>query len=101
MEKADRIAFELLLQVFAARKAREAGDAVALKSAMQEGARQMRDRWLHWVKAMIERPQRVTSESGDDGLFLKREHRRNRLFRPCLQVSSGTFDASTSRRSSG
>ena len=59
MEIADRRALELPLARLGAFDIRQAGDAVALQTAMQRGSRQVRDRCLQRVETVIERQQRV------------------------------------------
>jgi hypothetical protein len=46
------------------------GDPVALQTPVKRRARQVRDGRLQGVKAVVERQQRMPSESNDDSLFL-------------------------------
>jgi hypothetical protein len=43
---------------------------VALQTPVKRRARQMRDRRLQGIKAVVERQQSMPSEGNDDGLFL-------------------------------
>ena len=43
----------------------------------------MRDRRLKRIKAIIQREKRVSAESDDDRLLVRRQHRRMRLLWPC------------------
>jgi hypothetical protein len=61
MEIADRIGLELTLGRSLAFDLRQPGDPMALKAAMQRRARQMRDRGLQGIKAVVERQQRMPS----------------------------------------
>jgi hypothetical protein len=56
-------------------QARQAADSVALEKPMQRGSREMRDRRLKGVEAIIERQSRVATKRHDQGFFLAREHR--------------------------
>lgn len=71
VEVADRIAFELLLGRFVPFNIRQPADAVALQTAVQRRARQMRDRWLESIEAIIERQQRVASKGDNDGFLFR------------------------------
>ena len=75
MEEADRIAPELLLRWLVALDLRQAADAVALQTAMQGRARQVGDRCLQGVEAIVERQERVAPEGDDDGFVWGGEHR--------------------------
>src|ERR1051325_7601261 len=68
VEIADRIPLELPLARRLALDIRQAGDTVALQTAMQRGSRQVRDRCLQRVETVIERQQRVPTERDDDRL---------------------------------
>src|SRR5215212_3369340 len=50
-----------------------------MKTAVQAGARQVRDRGLEGIEAVIQRQQRVPPKGDNDGLLLEREHGRARL----------------------
>ena len=82
MEITDRIGLELPLRVLLSFLA----DAVALQAPMQRRPRQVRDGRLQGVEAIVERQQRMATESHDDRLVLDREDGRPRLLRPGLQV---------------
>ena len=69
MEEADEVAFELLPLRLAASHVRQSRDTVALKTPMQCRARQMWNRGLQGIKAVIQRQQCMPPES-DDGRFL-------------------------------
>ena len=60
----------------------QAADAMPAQASMQRGARQMRDRRLQGVEAVVERQERVTAEGHDDRLLLGGEHGGARLARP-------------------
>jgi hypothetical protein len=75
MEIADWIGLELALGRSFAFDLRQAGDSMTLKAAMQRRARQMRDRRLQRVKAVVERQERMRPESDDNRLFLNRQDR--------------------------
>ena len=49
---------------------------MALEAAMQRRARQMRDRRLQGVEAVVERQEGVRSEGDDDRLVFDRQDRR-------------------------
>ena len=66
----DRIGLEFLLRWLVAGDIGQAADAVALQAPMQGRPRQVRDRRLQGVKAIIERQQRMATESHDDRLVL-------------------------------
>ena len=70
MEVADRIGLEFAFGRGFAFDLRQSGDAVALQAAMQGRARQVRDRRLQGIKAVVERQQRMPTEGNDDRLFL-------------------------------
>ena len=69
VEIADWIGPELALGFLVAGDLGQPADAVALQASVQRGSRQVRDRGLQRVKAIVERQQRVPSE-GDDDRFL-------------------------------
>lgn len=79
MEVADRVALEFPLRRPVALDIRQSADAVALQTAVQGRPRQVRDRWLQRVEAIVERQQRVAAEGHNNGLFLARQNRRSRL----------------------
>src|ERR1700683_3658167 len=56
---------------------------------MQRRARQMRDRRLQGVEAIVERQQSMPSEGDNDGLFLDGQDRRFGLLRSRRQVGNG------------
>jgi hypothetical protein len=70
MEIADRIGLEFAFGGGFAFDLRQPGDPMALQTPMKGRARQMRDGRLQGVKAVVERQQRMPSESNDDSLFL-------------------------------
>lgn len=72
MEEADRIGLELALGRLVAIDVGQPRDAVALQTAMQGRARQMRDRRLQCVEAVVERQQRVPPKGNHDRLVLNR-----------------------------
>jgi hypothetical protein len=70
MKLADRIGLEFAFGGGFAFDLRQPGDPVALQTPVKGRARQMRDRGLQGVKAVVERRQNMSSEGDDDGLFL-------------------------------
>jgi len=70
MKIADRIGLEFAFGGGFAFDLRETGNPVALQTSVKGRARQMRDRRLQSVEAIVERQQTMPSESNDDGLFL-------------------------------
>jgi hypothetical protein len=74
VEEADRVTLELGTPRLVAVGARQAREAVALQTAVQAGAGQVRDGGLQRVEAVVQRQQRVAPERNDDGLLLDREH---------------------------
>ena len=70
MKLADRIGLEFAFGGGFAFDLRQAGDLVALQTPVKGRARQMRDRRLQGIKAVVERQQSMPSECNDDGLFL-------------------------------
>ena len=52
------------------RRSRSPGDLVALQTPVKRRARQMGDRRLQGIKAVVERQQSMPSEGDNDGLFL-------------------------------
>ena len=59
---------------------------MTLKTAMQRGSREMRDRRLQGVQAVIKRQQSVPAERNHDGFFLDRQDRGLWLSRTCRQI---------------
>src|ERR1019366_5624323 len=45
------------------------------QAAVQRGARQVRNRRLERIEAIVQRQERVPAKGNDDGLFLDRQHR--------------------------
>jgi hypothetical protein len=70
MKLADRIGLEFAFGGGFAFDLRQPRDPVALQTPVKRRARQMRDRRLQGVKAVVERRQTMPSEGDDDGLFL-------------------------------
>jgi hypothetical protein len=70
MKLADRIGLEFAFGGGFAFDLRQPGDLVALQTPVKRRARQMRDRRLQGIKAVVERQQSMPSEGNDDGLFL-------------------------------
>ena len=63
-------ALELLLGRLGALHIRQALNPVTLQAAMQRRARQVRDRGLEGIKAVIQRQERVPAEGNNDGLLI-------------------------------
>ena len=57
----------------------QAADAVMLETAMQRRARQVRNRGLQRVEAIIQHQQGVPPKGHGDGFLRGREHRRSRF----------------------
>ena len=70
VEEADRIGLEFAFGRGFAFVLGQARDPMTLKATMQGRARQMRDRRLQSVQAIVERQQCMPSEGDDHGLFL-------------------------------
>ena len=68
---------------------RQASDAMPLQTAVQGRARQMRDRRLQGIEAVVERQERVPAESDDHRLLLDREHSRLGFLRAGSLVGDG------------
>ena len=66
MEIADRVSLELTLGRSFAFDPRQQRDSMTLQATMQRRARQMRDRRLQGVKAIVERQQRTMASSSTD-----------------------------------
>ena len=81
VEVADRIGLEGLLGRLVAGDLGQAADAVALQATVQGRPRQVRDRRLQGIEAVIERQQCVLAEGDDHRLFLGRQNRRARGLR--------------------
>jgi hypothetical protein len=86
VEVADRVALERLLRGPVAFNIGQPADAMALQAAVQRRPRQVRDRRLQGIEAVIERQQRIAPESDDDRLLLYGKNRRPRLFWPRRQI---------------
>ena len=69
VEKPNRVALELLPLRLVAFDIRQARDAMSLQAPMKGGPRQMRDRGLQSIEAVIQRQQRVTPECNDHRLL--------------------------------
>jgi hypothetical protein len=69
MEIADRIGLELVFRRSFAFDLRQSRDSMALEAAMQRRARQMRDRRLQCVEAVVERQQGMPPEGDHDRLL--------------------------------
>ena len=80
VQVANGIVFKLFLwcglPVFAQR---QAAHAVALKTAVQGRAREVRDGLLQGIQTVIERQQRVLAKGHSNSLFFDREYRRSGL----------------------
>jgi hypothetical protein len=74
VEVAERVALELAPDGRVAFDLRQLRDAVALETAVQRRARQVRDRGLQGVEAVVQRKQRVPAEGDDHRLILDRQH---------------------------
>ena len=90
MEVAERVGLELALVGFVALDAGQSGDAVPLQAAMQGRTRQVWQRRLQRVEAIVERQQRVAQERHDDRLLLDREHGGFGVFKAGGQIRDGT-----------
>ncbi len=80
VDVADGVTRKALLLGLVAVDLGQSADAVTFQTAMQRGPGQVRDRRLQTIEAVVEREQRVPSESDDDRLLLEREHGGARLF---------------------
>jgi hypothetical protein len=99
MEVADRVALELLLRRLVAFDIRQATDAMALQTAMEGRAGQVRNGRLQRIEAVVERQQRVPPKGDDHRLFLGRRHRRSGVLRPSRQIGDvGCRDRENARR---
>ena len=86
VKEADGVALELLPLGLVALDIRQARDAVTLQAPMQRRPRQVRDRWLQGIEAVVQRQQRVASEGDDHRLLGLGQHRGPRFRRPGLHV---------------
>src|SRR5262249_61530117 len=86
VEVADRVCLELALYAIAVPDVREPRDAVPLQAAVQGRARQMRDRRLKGIQAVVERQQRMLAKRDDGGVVFERQGRRLRVFRAGRQI---------------
>jgi hypothetical protein len=86
VEEADRIGLELPPRLFVAFHLRQSADAVALKTAMEGRARQMRDDRLQGVEAIVERQPGMPSEGDDHRLFFRGQDRRSGFLRPSRPI---------------
>ena len=59
---------------------------MALQAAMKGRARQMRDRGLQGIKAVVERQERMPAKGDDDRFVLDRQHRGLRFSRSSRQI---------------
>ena len=73
MEIADRVALERLLFRLVSGDIGQSGDAVALETAVQGGAREMGKRWLQSVQTVVKRQQGMPAEGNDNRFFLGRQ----------------------------
>ncbi len=64
----------------------QATDAVALEATVQRSARQMRDRRLQRVEAVVQRQARVATEGDDDRRLINGQHLRVRILRTGRQI---------------
>ncbi len=87
MEVANWVCFELLLGFLVSRHFGQSADPVVLKTAVQRGPREVRDRGLQGLEAIVQRQQSVPTEGNDDGLFLDRQCRGLAMLRACRQVA--------------
>src|SRR6185369_9440646 len=90
VEVADSVLGELLLGRLVAADLGQAADAMALQTAVEAGAGQVRDTRLKGVEAVVEREQRPLTEGYNDGFLLRSEHGRARLTRPHRGVRDGS-----------
>ncbi len=75
MEEPYGVALELLSLGLVAFAIRQARDAVSLKAPMKRRPRQMRDRWLQSIEAIVQRQQRVAPECHNHRLLGLGQHR--------------------------
>ena len=75
----------------------QAADVVALQTAMQRRARQVRDRGLQAIEAVVQRQERMPPERDDDRLLLDRQHRGSGILRPVQTGDIANTCAETSR----
>ena len=86
VEVAERVGLELRLGGLVALDLGEARDVVALQTAVQRRAGQVRDRRLQGIETIVQRQQRVPAKRDDDGLLSGRQHGRLRVLRTCRQI---------------
>jgi hypothetical protein len=82
VEVADRVGGEALPLGLVAPDLGQPADPVPLEAAMQRRPREVRDRGLEAVEAVVQRQERVAPERDDDGFLLWREDGRADLLRP-------------------
>jgi hypothetical protein len=70
VEEADGVALELLLSRLVTLDIREPSYGMPLQTTMKRGARQVRDRWLQGIEAVIQRQERVPAEGNNDRLLI-------------------------------
>lgn len=76
-----RVALEPLLRRGLPLQLREPADPVALEAAVERGAREVGDRRLQRVEAVVQGEERVAAEGDDSGFLLRGEHGRARSLR--------------------
>ena len=81
VEIADRVVREAVLLRLVTLHLGKAADTMPFEAAVQAGSRQMRDRRLQAVQAIVERQQRMPPEGNHDGLLVGCEDGRVRLLR--------------------
>ncbi len=73
--RADGVALELLALGLVAFDIRQARDAMTLQTPMQRRTRQVRDRGLESIEAVVQRQQRVPPEGDDCRLLFLSQNR--------------------------
>jgi len=86
MEITNSVGLELFLFGLVSCQFRQAADAVTFETAMQGRARQLRDRGLQRIEAVIEWQERVAPKSYNDGFFFSTQNGRVRLLGSGLQI---------------
>ena len=86
MGDANRVSLEGLLAGFVAADLRQPADPVALQTALQPRAGQVRDGGLERIEAIVERQEGVPADGNDDRLFFGCEHGGARRLRPHRRV---------------
>ena len=86
VEEADGVALELLPSRLVVFDIRQARDAMTLQAPVQRRPCQVRDRRLQGIEAIVERQQRVPTESNNCRLLFFGQDRRARVLRPGLHV---------------